>query len=50
MGDGTFQDNAMSAAMNGQDHDSLEDGEVDVQERQPALHTTESHEHAASLP
>jgi len=50
MGDGLSQDNAMGATMNGQDHDSLEDGEVDVQEQQPALHTTESHEHAASLP
>ncbi len=50
MGDGSFQDNALDATMNGQDHDSLEDGEVHVQEQQPALHTSASHEHAASLP
>ena len=50
MGEGLSQDNAMGATVNGQDHDGLEDGEVDNQEEQPALHTMESHEHTASVP
>lgn len=50
MGDALSQDNAVGVAVNGQDHDGLEDGEVDDQEQQPALHTTERTEPAASLP
>lgn len=50
MGEGLSGDNSKGATMNGQDYDSLEDGEVDGQEQQRALPTTESHEHTASLP
>lgn len=50
MGDALSQDNAIGVTVNGQDHNNLEDGEVDDQEQQPTVDTTESHDHAASLP